>query len=136
MDIRTYPRGDDVQLTPHVRLSEMECRCGRCPGTPVDLDHLRRLEELRAALGAHPITITSGYRCPDHNAAVGGHPSSEHMDGTATDVVVRGVDPDTVADCAERLGVFGGVGRYDTFTHLDGRLRTSRWDRRTGRAVA
>lgn len=136
MDIRTYPRGDDVQLTPHVHLSEMECRCGECPGTPVDLDHLRRLEALRAALGARPITITSGYRCPAHNAAVGGHPSSEHMDGTATDVVVRGVAPDTVADRADSIVGIGGIGRYDTFTHLDGRLRTSRWDRRTGRAVA
>lgn len=136
MDMHTYPRGADVQLTAHIHLREVECRCGRCPDTPVDLDHLHRLEELRADLGGHPMIITSGYRCPTHNAAVGGHPTSEHMDGTATDVVVHGIAPDTVADRAEALGLAGGIGRYDAFTHLDGRLRTSRWDRRTGRAVA
>ena len=130
MKIRTWPRGADVQLTPHIHLREMECGCGACPQTPVDLDHLRRLETLRARLGGRPIRITSGYRCRRHNAAVGGHPTSEHMEGLATDVVVDGRAPDVVAAVAEDVG-FGGLGRYDTFTHLDGRVRLSRWDRRT-----
>lgn len=132
MDIRTYPRGADVQLTPHFHLREVECRCGDCPGTQIDLDHMARMERLRVALG-RPVRITSGFRCPAHNAAVGGHPSSEHMEGVATDVQVPGVPPDAVADAGEALG-FGGLGRYDTFTHLDGRLRLSRWDRRTAHA--
>lgn len=130
MKIRTWPRGADVQLTPHIHLREMECGCGACPRTPVDLDHLRRLETLRARLGGRPIRITSGYRCRRHNAAVGGHPTSEHMEGLATDVVVDGRAPDVVAAIAEDVG-FGGLGRYDTFTHLDGRVRLSRWDRRS-----
>ena len=130
MKIRTWPRGADVQLTPHIHLREMECGCGACPRTPVDLDHLRRLETLRARLGGRPIRITSGYRCRRHNAAVGGHPTSEHMEGLATDVVVDGRAPDVVAAVAEDVG-FGGLGRYDTFTHLDGRVRLSRWDRRS-----
>lgn len=132
MDIRTYPRGADAQLTPHFHLREVECRCGRCPDTRIDLDHMERMERLRVALGC-PVRITSGFRCPAHNAAVGGHPSSEHMDGTATDSQVPGVSPDRVADQAEEIG-FGGIGRYDTFTHTDSRLRLSRWDRRTARA--
>ena len=136
MEIRSYPRGADVQLTPHIHLREVECGCGACPRTPVDLDHLRRLETLRARLGGRPIRITSGYRCRRHNAAVGGHPTSEHMDGLATDVVVPGTPADRVADEAERMGGFGGLGfgRYDTFTHLDGRVRLSRWDRRSALA--
>ena len=133
MKIRTWPRGADVQLTPHIHLREMECGCGACPRTPVDLDHLRRLETLRARLGGRPIRITSGYRCRRHNAAVGGHPTSEHMEGLATDVVVDGRAPDVVAAIAEDVG-FGGLGRYDTFTHLDGRVRLSRWDRRSALA--
>ena len=132
MDIRIYPRGADVSLTPHFHLREVECQCAQCPETRIDVDHMVRLERLRIRLD-RPMRITSGYRCPAHNAAVGGHPSSEHMDGTATDVQVPGVAPDTVADMAEEEG-FGGLGRYDTFTHLDSRLRLSRWDRRSAQA--
>lgn len=132
MDVQTHPRGADVQITPHIHLREVECRCGRCPVTRIDHDHLRRIEALRRVLGGAAVIVTSGYRCAAHNAAVGGHPSSEHMAGLATDVVVRGVAPDAVADVAEGLtDGFGGIGRYDTFTHLDSRMRLSRWDRRT-----
>ena len=34
-----------------------------------------------------------------------------------------------VADIAEKL--FDGVGRYDTFTHVDSRGLRARWDMRT-----
>jgi uncharacterized protein YcbK (DUF882 family) len=46
------------------------------------------LEELRAALG-RPVVITSGYRCPEHNKAVGGVPRSPHMLGRAVDIENR-----------------------------------------------
>lgn len=45
------------------------------------------LERVRAHLGA-PITITSGYRGPVLNKAVGGATSSDHLQGLAADVVV------------------------------------------------
>lgn len=45
------------------------------------------LERVRAHLGA-PITITSGYRGPVLNKAVGGVTSSDHLQGLAADVVV------------------------------------------------
>ena len=135
MHIATYDRGADVQLTPHFHLREVECRCGACPRTLVDLDHLRCLEALRRRLGDPSIRITSGYRCRAHNAAVGGHPTSEHMEGIATDVVVDGVAPSVVAAVADDMVPgFGGLGRYDDFTHLDSRVRLSRWDRRSALA--
>jgi uncharacterized protein YcbK (DUF882 family) len=37
-----------------------------------------------------PLTITSGTRCPKHNAEVGGVPSSAHVSGEAVDVRVSG----------------------------------------------
>ena len=135
MNVRTYPRGADVRLSPHFHLRELECGCGRCGETLVDLDHVVRLEALREGLDGRAIEITSGYRCPAHNAAVGGHPTSEHMAGVATDIVVGGLPPEQVADRAEAR--FSGVGRYDTFTHVDSRDLgyrggvASRWDRRT-----
>lgn len=43
------------------------------------------LERLRAALGGRPVAISSGYRCPAHNWAVGGAPESQCLLGnTAT----------------------------------------------------
>lgn len=52
--------------------------------------NLRRLaatlEKVRAILG-HPLTITSGYRSPALNAAVGGVGDSAHLHGLAADIV-------------------------------------------------
>lgn len=43
------------------------------------------LDPLRAAWGA-PIIVTSGYRCPALNRAVGGASSSQHTIGEAADI--------------------------------------------------
>jgi zinc D-Ala-D-Ala carboxypeptidase len=45
-----------------------------------------RLEQVRALLGA-PILISSGYRCPALNQAVGGAANSQHMQGLAADLI-------------------------------------------------
>lgn len=47
------------------------------------------LDPLRAAYGM-PIRVTSGYRCPLLNKAVGGVPTSVHMIGYAADLQVGG----------------------------------------------
>lgn len=44
------------------------------------------LDPLREAYGK-PITVTSGYRCPVLNKAVGGSKTSDHMNGCAADIV-------------------------------------------------
>lgn len=43
------------------------------------------LDPLREAYGK-PIIVTSGYRCPKLNAAVGGSPFSQHVRGEAADI--------------------------------------------------
>jgi len=43
------------------------------------------LDPLREAYGK-PIIVTSGYRCPKLNAAVGGSASSQHVQGEAADI--------------------------------------------------
>lgn len=57
-------------------------------------DHLRGnvaalvdnvLDPLRKAWGK-PLTVTSGYRCPRLNKAVGGKPTSQHLRGEAADI--------------------------------------------------
>ena len=52
-----------------------------------------------------------------------------HMKARAADIVVEGVESWEVADFAEQvLNGRGGVGRYDTFTHVDTRSNgPARW---------
>ena len=44
------------------------------------------LEPVRERLG-RPIIVNSGYRCPIHNAAVGGVANSQHLRGEAADLL-------------------------------------------------
>lgn len=48
------------------------------------------LQVIRDALGK-PISVTSGYRSPKVNAAVGGSATSAHMKGLAADIKVNGM---------------------------------------------
>lgn len=45
------------------------------------------LESLRSALGDKPISVSSGYRSPALNAAIGGSSTSAHMQGLAADFI-------------------------------------------------
>lgn len=59
-----------------------------------EVEHLAELVEkildpLRAAYGM-AIRVTSGYRCPELNKAVGGVPTSAHIAGYAADLQVGG----------------------------------------------
>jgi lysozyme family protein len=124
-DILTFPRGADKQLLPHFHLREFSCHCGRCPVVLVSMTHTERLQQLRNAL-KRPITITSGYRCAKHNAAVGGVSDSQHVLGTATDIKIPGLTVAQIVAAAERIG-FDGIGTYRTFVHLDSRGSRARW---------
>lgn len=94
------------------------------------------LEWLRQELGDVPITVTSGYRSPDYNRAIGGASASLHTRFSAIDFKVQGFTPGHVADVLEAHTDSHqfGVGIYDTFTHLDTRglldMERARWDER------
>lgn len=101
-------------------ISEFACKhCGELPPQGINKVLLEKLDELRARIGA-PIIVTSGYRCPEHNAAVGGVPNSQHVLGNAADIVCSAVSVDELADAAAAIG-FDGIGRYysDGFVHVD-----------------
>jgi hypothetical protein len=52
----------------------------------------RGLDRVRRLLG-YPLDISSGYRCPELNAAVGGVPHSQHAQGLAVDFTCPGFGP-------------------------------------------
>jgi len=86
-----------MNLSPNFTLaeflvSETAVRQGidNTPDTTIILNLRRlaeRLEQVRAIFNA-PIIITSGYRSPALNCAVGGVPDSAHMFGRAADFII------------------------------------------------
>ena len=112
---------------------EFACKCGKyCNGYPVEPDKklVELLEKIRKHFGV-PVTINSGIRCKKHNSspAVGGASNSQHLYGTAADIVVKGVTPAKVAAYVETLlpGT-GGIGIYKWGVHVDVRKTKSRWN--------
>lgn len=71
--------------TPNFTRAEMACRCG-CERSDMDASFMKRLQVVRDKFG--PMTVTSGFRCIDHNRAIGGGP--EHPLGKAADIRVSG----------------------------------------------
>lgn len=69
--------------------------------TPAHMANLKvlaaGLEEVRRVCGGRPMTITSGYRNPRVNRAVGGVPTSAHALGLAADFFVPGLKTRAVA---------------------------------------
>lgn len=61
------------------------CRDSSCPGKTLPLHP--RIQQLIDDLTIDGAVITSGLRCPAHNAAVGGEPGSKHQLGEALDFV-------------------------------------------------
>lgn len=71
-------------------LNEFRCRCLGCQRLGADPprmdgDFLHALDLARAR-SLVPFVITSGYRCPGRNLAVGGVPDSAHVKGLAADI--------------------------------------------------
>ncbi len=77
----------------YFRPSEFACKCGGkyCDGYPAEPQEklVRIAEEMRAHFGK-PVNISSGLRCAQHNANVGGVANSRHLSGKAMDFRVTG----------------------------------------------
>ena len=70
----------------HFSPVEFRCKCGCGAGMEkMDADLLHLLDEARDLAGT-PFSLTSAYRCPKHNKAVGGVPTSAHTRGYAVDI--------------------------------------------------
>ncbi|MEM9422931.1 MAG: D-Ala-D-Ala carboxypeptidase family metallohydrolase [Pseudomonadota bacterium] len=112
---------------PHFSISELACRCGGrfCHAEywhdPLFLD---ALEALRAEVG-RPLIVTSGHRCDQWNAAVGGAPLSQHKT-LAVDIALAGHDRHALRKAANEQG-FTGQGLARSFLHLDRRARPAIW---------
>lgn len=93
---------NDIQLSPHFKLSEFvkssTAKARGIDNTPsqshisnIQYLCLHILEPLRMHFNT-PIIISSGYRCPLLNHAVGGVNSSNHLTGCAADLRIPSID--------------------------------------------
>jgi hypothetical protein len=88
----------------------------------------RVMEEVRSYLGNRPITVTSWYRDPRTNRAVGGASHSRHILGDGVDFQVKGVHPSEVYSKLNNWwGSRGGLASSNSFTHIDARGYKARW---------
>lgn len=128
MAIKAYSKAKDgnKKLSKNFKVKEFACSDGSDP-IFVDTELVEVLQKIRTHFGK-AVTITSAYRTPTRNKAVGGTTYSQHLYGRAADIKVKGVSPEKVAEYAEKsLQKRGGIGVYETFTHIDVRTTESRW---------
>jgi hypothetical protein len=129
-----------TSLTPHITLGEFALgqearRFQHQHQVDTALALAKFLEQVRSAFGGKPVIITSGYRPPAVNRAVGGATNSEHLFSVpqegAVDFLINGVDTFKVQSwCDSRWPHSLGYGAAKGFVHLgrraDGKRR--RWD--------
>ena len=128
MSIKAYSKAKDgnKKVSANFKVKEFACSDGSDP-IFIDTDLVNILQKIRTHFGK-AVTITSAYRTPSKNKAVGGTTYSQHLYGKAADIKVKGVTPKEVATYAEKLlGNSGGIGVYSTFTHIDVRSTKARW---------
>ena len=128
-----------MKLTKNFRLQEFQCKSGADMPLEV-LENIKILADQLQVLRDHigrPITITSGYRSPEHTKnlikkGVKTSIYSQHVLGKAADFKVEGLTPATVIKDIEVLIMTnqmleGGIGKYPTWTHYDHRGIKARW---------
>ena len=91
----TYPCKANMIVTPHFTLEEFcasqtAARLGINNDLPAGLyptakRTLQGMEDIRTLLNSNAIKVSSGYRCPDLNKAVGSKPTSQHQLAEAVD---------------------------------------------------
>ena len=122
-------------MTPHFSLaefttSETAARQGISnipPANSRERKNLERtamvMEDVRVLLGEKPVLISSGYRAPQVNVAVGGSKNSAHMSGLACDFICPGFgSPHAICrklhPYMQSLGIDQLIYEFSTWVHL------------------
>lgn len=129
MAIKAYSKAKDgnKKVSANFRVKEFACTDGSDP-IFIDSELVKILQKVRNHFGK-TVTITSAYRTPTKNKAVGGQTYSQHLYGRACDIKVKAVAPKTVAAYVNTImPKSGGIGTYKTFVHVDTRTTKARWN--------
>ena len=100
----------------HFKMSEFACPC--CGESEMSSDFIADLNFARE-IAETPFVITSGYRCQNHNAVVGGVASSSHTRGCAVDIKADNSRHRFLIINSLLQAGFTRLGIADTFIHVD-----------------
>lgn len=113
-----------------------EFACKHCGESKMDQAFLEELDELRHRCG-FPFIITSGYRCPVHNARVSSTGATgPHTTGRAADIGTSHASAHKLLRVALEMGFTGigvqqkGAGRFihlDNLPNAQGQPRPTVW---------
>lgn len=119
-----------MKLSEHFDSNEFACKCGcgyQNNGRDIDPRLVEILEHIRHYVGDVPLIISSGLRCPIHNANEGGTPKSYHLQGKAADISCpKGLTPIELKIAARKAGA-DGIGLYAWGIHIDTRGYDAEW---------
>ena len=104
-----------------------------CGENEIDQRVINMAQTIREELGV-PVHVNSGYRCAEHNRAVGGAKKSNHMKGLAADLACK-LGAKKMWAVIQKLYAEGKLPdldyciRYKTFCHIDcGGKRKGLWE--------
>lgn len=101
---------------------EFACKCGQyCDGYPAQMEKalIQTADRVRAHFGL-PAVVSSGLRCPRHNANVGGVSNSRHLSGKAMDFRIRGHSAgEVLAFVQQQPEVRYAYAIDDSYVHMD-----------------
>lgn len=113
-------------VSKNFKVREFSCKDNSDP-VFISSELVEVLQDVRNYFG-RAVNINSAYRNPTHNKKVGGVINSYHLYGMAADIVVSGVPAHNVYNyLIRKYPDKYGVGRYETFTHIDVRAARARW---------
>ncbi|MEV4754656.1 D-Ala-D-Ala carboxypeptidase family metallohydrolase [Micromonospora sp. NPDC049559] len=132
---KIYELQDDDCTPIHFDYTELDDDCvggwsgGAISATATKANALRvmwKLEALRRALGDQPLVVTTAFRNTSCNASVGGASNSQHLYGTAADLVSSSATLCRIAQEARYHGFSGlygpGYPDHDDHVHVDSRI--------------
>lgn len=99
--------------------------CPHCGAMQMDAKFISQLTTVQFGM-QEDLIITSGYRCPTHNAAIGGAPDSRHILGLAVDIAMDNGPKRWLLIKLAMMNGMNGIGIGRTFVHLDGRPESQR----------
>lgn len=136
MSVKTYSlkKNGDKKLSEHFKVREFRCKDGT-DKILIEKGLVTYLEKVYAHFNCSKINITSAYRTPTHDKAVGGKGSGNHCEGKAVDFVAyrqngEKIPSKEISLYLEDLGVKGigyRCGGSSTATHMDINYRTRKW---------
>ena len=122
-------------LTANLSRIEFACPCVRCeeetPVVDIELataiqaaaDHFSNVKGHKVV-----VIITSGNRCKEYNAKVGGAEHSKHTKALAADVRIPVITPKELYDFFDEYAPDKwGLGLYERHVHIDVRNEKARW---------